>query len=114
VGDVGVAALALLPGVRGLGDVIGVLQQGEIGLGVALPVQGGERFEDRTDGAALAGDDAAGEAVADAAGATRPVRARAPDAAMPMASFLMCFPTFEMGPWALRSRTRARRVGDVR
>ena len=68
MGDVGVAALALLPGVRGLGDVVGPLQQRQVGLGVALPVQRGQRLEHRADdGAALAGDDAAGQPVADPA-----------------------------------------------
>ena len=49
VGDVGVAALALLRGVGGLGDVVGPLQQRQVGLGVALPVQGGQRLEHRAD-----------------------------------------------------------------
>ena len=68
MGDVRVAALALLPGVRGLGHVVGALQQREVGLRMALPVQGGQRLEDRAhDGAALAGDDAPGQPVTDPA-----------------------------------------------
>ena len=68
VGDVRVAALALLPGVRALGHVVGPLQQGQVGLRVALAVQRGQWLEDRSDDrAALPGDDPAGQPVADPA-----------------------------------------------
>src|ERR1700759_3558317 len=45
VGDVGVTALAHLPAVVVLGDVVGPLDQGEVGLGVVGPHRAEQRLE---------------------------------------------------------------------
>ncbi|MCO5556192.1 hypothetical protein L7F22_009736 [Adiantum nelumboides] len=49
VGDVGVAGLAALPLVLVLGDVVGALEQHQVGLGVQGTVDRGERLQHRLD-----------------------------------------------------------------
>ena len=72
VGDVGVAALAHLAGVPLVGDGVGALEEGEVGLGVVGPDGAEERLEDRV-GRGRPGADA-GEAGAHAArGQGRPL-----------------------------------------
>ena len=68
MGDVRVAGLAPLWPVLLLGDVVGVLQQGEIGLGVQVAVHRGERLEHLLDGRRALGGDPACQSRAHAPG----------------------------------------------
>jgi hypothetical protein len=61
VGDVRVAGLAPLAAVGLLGDVVGALQQPEVGFGVQLAMDGRERFQHLLDRGGPLGGDAAGE-----------------------------------------------------
>ena len=55
MGDVGVTRTAQLIGVALLGDIVGPLQNGQVGLGMELSVHGDQRFEHRVHQAALGG-----------------------------------------------------------